>query len=128
MKRILFIEDDEPLCELLSKIFSKHYQVMVINNGFDAWCFLTEGDRPDIIVSDINMPMLDGLEFLENLTQSGLYKDIPVVILSGINDVTKRKECLSLGAQAFIDKPFEPVMLLETVSRILNATKNIHAL
>jgi CheY-like chemotaxis protein len=128
MKRILFIEDDEPLCALLSKIFSRYYQVKVINNGFDAWCSLTEGERPDLIVSDINMPMLDGMEFLENLSQSGLYKDIPVVMLSGIKDATKRDECLSLGAQAFIDKPFEPGMLLETVSRILNPNKNIHAL
>ena len=128
MKRILFIEDDEPLSALLSKIFSKHYQVVVINNAFDAWCFLTEGARPDLIVSDINMPMLDGLEFLENLSQSGLYKDIPVVMLSGINDAAKRNACLNLGAQAFVDKPFEPGMLLQTVNRVLNENKNIHAL
>jgi two-component system, chemotaxis family, chemotaxis protein CheY len=127
MKRILFIEDDEPLCTLLSEIFSRYYQVTVINNGFDAWCSLVERGRPDLIVSDINMPMLDGLEFLENLNQSGLYKDIPVVILSGINDEDKRNECLNLGARAFVEKPFEPGMLLETVSRILNPTKNIHA-
>lgn len=127
MKRILFIEDDEPLCALLSQIFSRYYDVMVINNGFDAWCCLREGNHPDIIISDINMPMLDGIELLENLSQSGLYKDIPVVILSGIKDSSKRDECLKLGARAFIDKPFEPSMLLETVNRVLNANKNVHA-
>jgi two-component system chemotaxis response regulator CheY len=126
MKRILVIEDDEPLRALLAKIFGKHYEVIVINNGFDAWCWLAEGNRPDLIVSDINMPMLDGLELLENLSNSGLYKDIPVIILTGIKDATKQKECLNLGAQAFIDKPFEPRMLLDTVNRILKPTKNIH--
>jgi two-component system chemotaxis response regulator CheY len=128
MKRILVIDDDEPLRTLLAKIFGRHYRVVIMNNGFDAWCWLAEGNRPDLILSDINMPMLDGVELLENLAHSGLYKDIPVVILSGIKDADKRDECLRLGAQAYLVKPFEPRVLLDTVNRILNPIMKVNAL
>ena len=61
MKKVLVIEDDAPLCWLLEKILSKKYEVVVMNNGLEAWCWLTEGNHPDLIISDIKMPSLDGL-------------------------------------------------------------------
>src|SRR5688572_11060663 len=127
MKKVLVIEDDEPLCILLAKILSKQYQVVIMNNGLEAWGWLTDGNRPDAIVSDINMPLLDGFELLEHLSNSGLFKDIPVIMLSGVKDAIKRDECLRLGAQAFLQKPFEPRILLETIGSILNPNKKVHA-
>lgn len=127
MKTVLVIEDDEPLCILLSKIFGKHYRVICMHNGFDAWIWLTEGNRTDVIVSDINMPDLDGDELLEHLSSSALFRNIPVIMLSGIKDVRKKELCLQLGAQAFLHKPFEPSLLLETVKRVLHPQTNTHA-
>src|SRR5687768_18204969 len=53
-------------------LFRSKYEVVVMNNGLEAWCWLTEGNHPDLIISDIKMPSLDGLELLENLSSSGL--------------------------------------------------------
>ena len=129
MKKILVIEDDAPLCWLLEKILIKHKPI-IMNNGFDAWCWLSEGNYPDLIISDIKMPSLDGIELLENLSSSGLFRNIPVVILSGYEDAAKRKECLDLGAFTYLVKPFEPRLLLEIVDKALANSKQqttIHA-
>jgi len=128
MKKILVIEDDIPLCWLLEKILSPSYDVVIMNNGLDAWCWLTDNNFPDLIISDIKMPSLDGVELLENLRSSGLFKDIPVIILSGYEDAAKRKECLDLGAINYLVKPFEPQLLLEIVNDTISTSKErLHA-
>lgn len=119
MKKVLVIEDDIPLCWLLEKILKKKYEVVVMDNGMDAWSWLTDGNRPNLIISDIKMPSLDGIELLENLSNSGLFKNIPVIILSGFEDASKRKKCLELGAFTYLVKPFEPQSLLTEVDRAL---------
>jgi two-component system chemotaxis response regulator CheY len=121
MKKVLVIEDDAPLCWLLEKILSKKYEVVVMNNGLEAWCWLTEGNHPNLIISDIKMPSLDGLELLDNLSNSGLFRDIPVIMLSAYEDNSKRKQCLDLGAHAYLVKPFEPQLLLDSVESALTS-------
>ena len=96
MKKVLVIEDDEPLCWLLEKILRGKYEVIVMNDGMEAWSWLSEGNNCDLIISDIKMPSLDGIELLDNLSNSGLLKNIPVIILSGYDDM--RKQCLELSA------------------------------
>ncbi len=118
MKKVLVIEDDEPLCWLLEKILGNKYEVIIMNDGMEALSWLSSGNTPDLIISDIRMPSLDGLQLLENLKQSGLYKDIPVIILSSFEDPRKRKECLDLGAVDYFIKPFEPQHLVSRVKEI----------
>ena len=120
MKKVLVIEDDVPLCWLLEKILQKKYKVIIMNNGMEAWSWLSDGNVPDLIISDLKMPSLDGIELLENLSSSGLFKSIPVVILSGYEDASKRKQCLDLGAFTYLVKPFEPQSLVAEVDRALS--------
>jgi two-component system chemotaxis response regulator CheY len=116
MKKVLVIEDDVPLCWLLENILKQKYQVIIMNDGMEAWSWLTDGNVPDLIISDIKMPSLDGL------SNSGLFKNIPVIILSGYEDSAKRKQCLDLGAFTYLVKPFEPQTLLTEVDRALKFT------
>ncbi|HRJ30933.1 MAG TPA: response regulator [Cyclobacteriaceae bacterium] len=118
MKKVLVIEDDEPLCWLLEKILGNKYEVSIMNDGMEALSWLSSGNTADLIISDIRMPSLDGLQLLENLKQSGLYRDIPVIILSSFEDPRKRKECLDLGAVDYFIKPFEPQHLVSRVKEI----------
>jgi len=128
MKKVLVIEDDAPLCWLLEKILSKKHEVIVMNNGLEAWCWLTEGNYPDLIISDIKMPSLDGVELLENLSSSGLFRNIPVIMLSAFEDPAKRKQSIDLGAHAYLVKPFEPQLLMDTVgSALISSKEKIHA-
>jgi two-component system, chemotaxis family, chemotaxis protein CheY len=119
MKKVLVIEDDIPLCWLLEKILQTKYEVMIMSDGMEAWSWLSDGNHPDLIISDIKMPSLDGIELLENISNSGLFKNIPVIILSGYEDGNKRKQCLDLGAFTYLVKPFEPQSLVAEVERAL---------
>jgi two-component system chemotaxis response regulator CheY len=121
MKKVLVIEDDAPLCWLLEKILRSKYEVIMMNDGMEAWSWLTDGNLPDLIISDLKMPSLDGKELLENLSNSGLFKNIPVIILSGYDD--QRGVCLELGAFTYLLKPFEPQLLLKEVNRALQLNK-----
>ena len=119
MKKVLLIEDDAPLCLLLEKILKNSCEIFIINDGMEAWSWLTDGNTPDLIISDLKLPNLDGIELLENLSNSGLFTNIPVIILSGYEDGNKRRRCLELGAFTYLLKPFDPQSLVTEVDRAL---------
>ena len=119
MNKVLVIEDDIPLCWLLEKILHGKYEVTIMNDGMEAWSWLSDGNLPDLIISDIQLPSIDGIELMENLSNSGLFRNIPVIILSGYEDGSKRKQCLDLGAFTYLVKPFEPQTLVAHVERVL---------
>ena len=116
MKTVLVIEDDQSLSWLLEKILSKNYKVIRMSNGMEACSWLSDGNEPDLILSDINMPLMGGVELLENFKISGLFRNIPVIILSGVNDSSLRKKCENLGALTYLVKPFDPGKLLGEIS------------
>lgn len=120
MSRILVIEDDTLLCWLLKKIVGTNAEVVVMHDGLDAWNWLSEGNETDLIISDVKMPSLSGVELLQRLNSTPRLKDIPVIILSGFEDPAKRKVCLDLGAYTYMVKPFEPPLLIATVEEALN--------
>jgi len=121
MRKVLLIEDDALLCWLLEKILKNKYDVTVMNDGQQAWSWLTSDNIPDLIVSDLKMPSLSGLELLENLSMSETLKNIPIIIHSGYEDAGKRKKCLDLGAFSYLVKPFEPEYLVSEVERAIES-------
>jgi two-component system, chemotaxis family, chemotaxis protein CheY len=121
MRKVLLIEDDALLCWLLEKILKNKYDVTVMNDGQQAWSWLTSDNIPDLIVSDLKMPSLGGMELLENLSTNETLKTIPIIIHSGYEDAGKRKRCLDLGAFAYLVKPFEPEYLVSEVERAIES-------
>jgi two-component system chemotaxis response regulator CheY len=116
MKKVLVVEDDPSMRWLLKKLLRNKYKVVTRNNGMEAFSWLSVQNIPDLIICDIRMPIMDGLEFLENLAISGLYKNIPVIMLTGFNAPETRKRCLDLGAYDFLVKPFKPSELLDKIA------------
>ena len=117
MKRILIIEDDAPLSWLLERMLRGKYYVTVMNNGLEGWSWLSEGNKCDLIIADINMPALSGVELLENLRSNGIYRPIPVIMLSERNE--DREKCFGLGATGFYLKPFDPQQLFSDIKHAL---------
>jgi two-component system, chemotaxis family, chemotaxis protein CheY len=115
MKKILVIEDDEPLCWLLERILNEKYEVHVVSNGLKALSWLSKGNVPDLIISDLNMPALDGKQLLKMVKNSGFYRNIPVIILSCHLDDHTRIQCLELGADDYFVKPFNPEVIKNRV-------------
>lgn len=123
MKKTLLIVDDEPSIGLiLEYYFSKEYDVVVKPNGQAAMTWLEEGNLADGIVADLEMPFMDGLEFIKQLRASTLYKDIPLVMLSGKDETSNKIMCLKQGADDYMVKPFNPE---ELDIRIKNMLKRI---
>jgi len=115
-KQILVIDDDMAMQCLLLNMLSEKYEVSCADNGLEACQWLSSGNTPDLIVSDMCMPEMDGLELLKALRTNGLYKNIPVIILSTLEDDHTKQRCLSHGAIAYLNKPFEAQALLQTVN------------
>lgn len=107
-KKILIIDDELSIRMLLENFLKKEYNVVTKNDGMEGLTWLEEGNIPDLIVADIQMPNLDGYDFIKNLRSSGYFKHIPVIMLSGIESTSEKIKCLKLGADDYIVKPFNP--------------------
>jgi two-component system chemotaxis response regulator CheY len=121
-KKVLIIDDSKPIRILLEAILSRHYAVTAVGDGLDAMAWLSAGNTADLIVTDLRMPNIDGWELLEHLSGSYLYKDIPVLVLSGeiANAAPETLMARYTNVQAVMHKPFDPVLLLEKIACMLN--------
>jgi DNA-binding response OmpR family regulator len=117
-KKILVVDDEVSICLLLDNFLSKNYEIVTINNGLDALLWL-DSSIPDLIISDIQMPNMDGYEFLTKLRQRGFTKHTPCIMLSGKSESKERIKCYKLGAQDYLTKPFNPEELEELVKKNL---------
>ena len=108
MKKKILVIDDERTIRVLLENFLKEYIVTTKNDGLEGLSWLQEGNMPDLIVADIQMPNLDGYEFVKQIRASGFFKDIPLIVLSGLESSTEKVKCLKLGANDYLVKPFNP--------------------
>ena len=121
--QILIIDDDEAMCMLLEKLLHKNYAVTTKQNGMEAMYWLVGGRIPDLIITDLDMPNLDGVEFLKNLKKSGFYKDVPVIVITGYHNKEQKMECMKHGAYEYFAKPFNPKDLMFSVDVVLKHSK-----
>lgn len=117
MKKILVIEDDLPLRWLLDRMLRDKYAVTMSDSALEACAWLLEGKSFDLIISDIHMPSVNGIELLEHLRESSMFNSIPVIMVSSSSEY--QKQCMDLGAFAFLEKPFEPQRLFAHVEQAL---------
>ncbi|MDB5012172.1 MAG: mprA 5, partial [Daejeonella sp.] len=87
--------------------------------GLDALSFLQDGNIPDLIMTDLNTPKLNGFGLLDQIKASDLFKDIPIIILSGEEGSDKKTKGLNAGAEDYVSKPFNPTELEARVKVIL---------
>ncbi len=119
-KNVLIIDDELSIRILLENYLKKDYNVVTKNDGMDALKWMEEGNIPDLIVADIQMPNLDGYEFIKNIRASGFFKHIPIIMLSGIESSSEKIKCLKLGANDYIVKPFNPEELSVRIEILLS--------
>ncbi|PKV64260.1 response regulator receiver domain-containing protein [Polaribacter sp. Hel1_33_96] len=117
-KKILVVDDEITICLLLENFLSEEYDVISFNNGINALEWL-EGNLPDLIISDIEMPNMDGYEFLGQVRDRGFTKHTPIIMLSAKSESKERIKCYKLGAQDYLTKPFNPEELEELVKKNL---------
>ena len=125
MPRILVIEDEELLRNLYSELLEmKGYKVETADEGNAALEYLKENRSPDLILLDINMPQMDGVDFLKIVKNDSKLKRIPVILITGVIQVEKISSCLDLGAVGYIEKANSPVEVMSKIEMILGAVLN----
>jgi DNA-binding response OmpR family regulator len=118
-KTLLALDDEISILKILDFYFGKTYNVVAKQNGKEALEWMQQGVIPDVIVADINMPELNGIEFIKQIRSSGFFKDIPLIMLSGNEGSAEKIKCLKSGADDYLIKPFNPEELLIRIERIL---------
>ncbi len=116
---ILVVEDDAFIQAILNQSLSEHYSVTMFTDGMEGLNYLQSGNIPDLIISDLNIPGLGGMDLLEQIRNSGFFSSIPLIILSGKDDTETRIRCLEAGADDYIIKPFNPRELDARIKNIL---------
>lgn len=118
-KQILVVDDELSILKLLHFILSKDYDLVIKQNGADAISWLEDGNDPDLIISDLEMPYIDGGSFIRILKISGFYRDTPVILLSGADNLEAIVEQMPHKADCFFKKPFNPAELKSSISTSL---------
>jgi adenylate cyclase len=117
---ILIVDDDPLNRRLLTKsLETGGHRTTAVDNGFAALTSL-ETDRPDVVLLDIMMPGLDGIEVLERLKADSELRHIPVIMISGVDDTDSIVRCLEAGADDYLPKPFDPAILRARIDAGLN--------
>lgn len=118
MYTILAVDDEIENLEMVEYALKDEYEVVPVKSGAMAIKYLT-GNRPDLVLLDIRMPQMDGMEVYRKIKQQDSMKDIPVIFLTSANDVETEDSCFEMGAVDFISKPFEPQIVRRRIKRTL---------
>ena len=123
-KTILIVEDNQDLRRYISDIFTNNYRVLEAKDGNKGYS-LAEEYVPDIVISDIMMPGISGLELVEKIKNNMATSHIPVILLTAKNDLGTRLSSFEKGADEYISKPFDTVILKSRVENLLRIRKQL---
>lgn len=115
---VLLVEDNEELLSLMSNILARNYNVSTAKNGKEALAMIKENDT-DIIISDVMMPEVDGLELCRHLKKDLETSHIPIILLTAKNSTDDRIECYNAGADGYISKPFDLKVLEARINNFI---------
>lgn len=124
---VLIVDDSSIVRKVLIKTFGM--TDIIVNNFFQAenglvGLELLKANWIDIIFLDINMPVMNGMEFMRNLVADENLKNTPVVVVSTEGSKERKSELLESGVKAYLRKPVSPESLVETIKTILGAANN----
>lgn len=119
-KTILIVDDSISMRQLVNfTLTSSGYNVVQAVNGKDAVAQLDNGAKIDMVITDLNMPEMDGIEFIKRVRRHSLYKFIPVVMLTTESKDSRKQDGRQAGASGWIVKPFTPEQLIDVVKKFV---------
>jgi two-component system chemotaxis response regulator CheY len=117
-KTILTVDDSRTMRDMLLLTLSDAgYRVIQAEDGMHGLEVLAD-EKPDVIVTDINMPRLDGFGFIEKVRHDANYRAVPILVLTTESDAEKKDRARRAGATGWIVKPFDPTKLVAAVRRV----------
>ena len=119
-KHILIVDDSKTIRNLVSFILKKEgYKVTMAEDGLDGLEKLYAADDIDLVISDINMPNMDGFTFIRTVREQEAYRNLPIVVLSTEGQEKDIKQGISLGANLYRVKPAQPQQMVKNIKMLL---------
>lgn len=124
MKELLLVDDDESTLLIVSKYLNKSgYKTHNAKNGQDALDLISKEKNIELIIVDVVMPVMDGVEFCRAARQDDKYRHVPILMLTAMSDITDKYMGFDAGADDYLTKPFEPLELLLRVQALLKRSQ-----
>ena len=120
-KKILAVDDSKAIRFLLQTVLGKDYQIVTVPDGYSAMHSLARKYTPDLIIADSLLPDMGAWELIQHLSSSGMYREIPVIVLSSLDKTETEKKASEFRITKYFMKPFNPVELLLAINEM---TKN----
>lgn len=119
-KQILIVDDSKTVRNLVAFIMKKEgFKVTAAEDGLDGLEKLYSMEKVDLIISDVNMPRMDGFTFIKTVREQATYRDVPIVILSTEGQEKDIQQGLGLGANLYMVKPAQPEKMVKNVRMLL---------
>jgi signal transduction histidine kinase/ligand-binding sensor domain-containing protein/AraC-like DNA-binding protein len=121
---ILIVEDNRALREFMAHPLREHFRVSTAGNGVEAWEMIGSL-QPDLVVSDVIMPLMDGFELCRLIKSTYETSHIPVILLTALSDKTNQMHGLGLGADNYLVKPFDMALLASRITSIIRNRRTV---
>jgi two-component system, chemotaxis family, chemotaxis protein CheY len=125
LKNVLIVDDSQLIHNMYRLVMNRYQGCRIADamNGLEALDILSKESDFDIILLDINMPVMNGIQFMEKLHAERLYRHIPIIVISTEGREEDTLRALKLGAVGYVVKPFKPHLLHELIEKIINKKK-----
>jgi len=122
MKRIVMIVDDSEMARNFHSYIlqSEGFEIITAIDGADALEKMYQQDKVDLVITDINMPNMDGYAFIRRVREDSLFEELPIVIISTEDEAQDKQKGFDAGANVYIVKPTEPEELTENIRLLVN--------
>jgi two-component system chemotaxis response regulator CheY len=123
MEKVVLVVDDSATVRkfVAASLNMKGFRVVTAMDGVEALERMP-AEKFDLIITDLNMPDMDGFEFIRTLRETPEYRDIPIIVLSSYTDLKNKDLALEIGALAFLEKPLSAEAIQREVFRFVNKT------
>jgi CheY-like chemotaxis protein len=118
-RKILAVDDSKAIRFLLQTVLGREFEIITVPDGCSAMYWLSKRNSPDLIIADPQLPDMENWELIRQLSSSGIYKSIPIVVLSGLDKNETIAKCAEYRVSKHFSKPFNPVELVESIHVIV---------
>jgi len=119
LSRLVIVDDEPAIRLLLNEFLQKKFKITTLNGGVSAIQHFEKNVEPDVLIIDLNMPDMSGLEVIQKIRKNPDWKRVAIIVLSGEESSKDRINCLRAGADDYVVKPFNPQELDARIDAIL---------
>ena len=126
LKKLLVVDDSQLIHNMYRLVLNRYQGCRIADamNGLEALDILTKENDFDLILLDINMPVMNGIQFMEKIFNGNRYRHIPVIVISTEGREEDTLRALKLGASGYVVKPFKPHLLHELIEKVMMKKKS----